>query len=182
MGKQINYYMEYDAFLLIAKKALDLGCEILKNSSDDGKVIVKKSTDIVTEDCYSYYFHVPEAGNYKILKNDMEEKIDDGYNASGATLIEADYSRILTEKNRITRARLFCISGYYNDDDCLIKRPDCVTKIFNSLVRYIKKTAPYTEFEHYVLNPMYYGKKFMTKEYITEKCLNRVIENDYILG
>ena len=28
MGKQINYYMEYDSFILLAKKAIELGCEI----------------------------------------------------------------------------------------------------------------------------------------------------------
>ncbi len=30
MGKQINYYMEYDSFLLLAAKAIELGCEVLE--------------------------------------------------------------------------------------------------------------------------------------------------------
>ena len=35
MGKQINYYMEYDSFILLVQKAIDLGCEIL-SESDEG--------------------------------------------------------------------------------------------------------------------------------------------------
>lgn len=30
MGKQINYYMEYARFVLLAEKALELGCEIIE--------------------------------------------------------------------------------------------------------------------------------------------------------
>ena len=48
---------------------------------------------------------------------------------------------MLVEKKRITRGRLFCISDYYNDDGELIKRPDCVTKVYNALARYVKKLA-----------------------------------------
>ena len=38
------------------------------------------------------------------------------------------------------------------------------------------------EFEHYVVNPVYAGVKFKTKEYISEKCLSLVEEQDYVLG
>lgn len=34
MGKQINNYMEYDSFVLLAKKAVELGCEILPFSAE----------------------------------------------------------------------------------------------------------------------------------------------------
>ena len=30
MGKQINYWLEFDGFLLLAQKALDLGCTIVR--------------------------------------------------------------------------------------------------------------------------------------------------------
>ena len=36
MGKQINYWMDYDSFLLLAQKALDLGCRIVKEDLDAG--------------------------------------------------------------------------------------------------------------------------------------------------
>ena len=34
MGKQINYWMDYDNFLLLAQKAIDLGCTIVKEDFD----------------------------------------------------------------------------------------------------------------------------------------------------
>ena len=45
MGKQINYYMEYEAFLTIAMTAIDLGCLIVKKDNETGKII--SSSDII---------------------------------------------------------------------------------------------------------------------------------------
>jgi len=36
--------------------------------------------------------------------------------------------------------------------------------------------------EHYVFNPMYEGRKLVSKEYITTKCLRLVNDEDYALG
>ena len=55
MGKQINYYMEYEAFLKIAQAALDSGCVIVKDY--DGK-ITGTDISIVTPDCTNYFFHL----------------------------------------------------------------------------------------------------------------------------
>ena len=38
MGKQINYWMDYDNFLSLSQKALDLGCTIVKEYLDQGRV------------------------------------------------------------------------------------------------------------------------------------------------
>ncbi len=35
MGKQINYWMDYDNFILLAKKALELGCVICRRHTDE---------------------------------------------------------------------------------------------------------------------------------------------------
>ena len=60
MGKQINYWMEYESFLLLAQRAVELGCTIIKE--DAGKVVERADAGIVTPDCRCYYFHLPEAG------------------------------------------------------------------------------------------------------------------------
>ena len=39
MGKQINYWMDYDNFLLVAQMAVDLGCTVVKEDLKLGKVI-----------------------------------------------------------------------------------------------------------------------------------------------
>lgn len=61
MGKQINYYMEYEAFLTIAMTAIDLGCLIVKKDNETGKIISSSDISIVTQDTIRYYFYIPKA-------------------------------------------------------------------------------------------------------------------------
>ena len=48
MGKQINYWMDYDSFLLVAQRAVDLGCTVVKEDLKLGKVIESKDIGIIT--------------------------------------------------------------------------------------------------------------------------------------
>lgn len=182
MGKQINYCIDYDTFILLARKALEYGCKIIKEDSKAGVVTESDSVDIISKDCFRYYFHVPEAGKYVIKKAGEKEYVDQGYSSSGVTLIEAETTIIRETKKEIQRGRLFCVSGYYDGEGHYVNRPDCVTKIYNALVRYLKKQVLYLDVEHYVFNPIYEGRKFVSKEYITTKCLWLVNDEDYALG
>ena len=174
MGKQINYYMEFDSFIQVADKALKSGCEIIIDDHTRG-IIIGKSLDMITTDCTRYYFHVSEAGDIAIKLVNGKKRIDNSYSASGVTLIEAGYSFISSEKMRINRARLFCITDYYDSNGVLIKRPECVTKIYNSLSRCVKKIAPYTEIIDTVISTQdesYLQEiEYRHKEYITDNCL-----------
>ncbi len=176
MGKQINYYMEYESFVLLAKKAVELGCEILPFSAE---VLKRGALDILSKEELSYCFHVPEAGEIKTEQRWGKEHVVRGYNASGATIIEAGFSYIDSKDKHITRARIYCITDYFDADGNLIKRPDCVTKVYESLARYVKKLAPYTEVEYKPTNPLY--DKVKKKVYITPQCLALVREQDYKL-
>lgn len=179
MGKQINYFIDYDNFILLAQKALDIGCKILKEDLQTSVVIESDSTDIISRDCSYYYFYIPETGKYRVKKIKTRERIDYGYNANGLTMIEASMSTIIEKDKMISRGRLYVITGYYDGEEKFIKCPDLTTKIYNTLTRYVKKIAPYTEVEHYVLNPMYSGEKILTKEYITTECLAYVEKDNY---
>lgn len=175
MGKQINYYMEFDSFIQVADKALKSGCEIIIDDHTRG-IIIGKSLDLITTDCNRYYFHVLEAGDIAIKLVNGKKRIDNSYSASGITLIEAGYLFISSEKMRINKARLFCITDYYDSNGVLIKRPECVTKIYNSLSRCVKKIAPYTEIIDTVISTQdetYLQEiEYKIKEYITDNCLN----------
>lgn len=176
MGKQINYYMEYKSFIRIAEKALELGCEIIRDEHAN-EISRGFSSDLVTPNCTRYFFHVPEAGEITVGR-DMYGKsyVNYGYSASANTLIEAGYSYISSEEKRISRARLFCTTGYYDENENFINRPDSVTKIYNALVRYIKKISPYTEIidKQISLQDETYLQEIERryKKYITEYCLN----------
>ncbi|MEW4413813.1 hypothetical protein [Clostridium sp. AN503] len=198
MGKQINYWMDYDNFLMVAQKAVDLGCKIIKEDLKLGRVIESGDISIITHYGKSnhteYYFHLPEAGAIEIRSVDSKECLDYGYTATGNSIIEAGYSLIVNEptgvagtrwKREIRRARIYCITGYYDENEDYISRPDCLTKVYNSLVRYIKKIAPYTEFVDMLVSMRdeNYGENFeyRHKEYITKSCLDLVKNEGYRL-
>ena len=183
MGKQINYYMEYDTFACVAEKAVELGCEIIKYNKDH-EIVRGYSADLITKDCINYYFHIPEAGEIGIKKVNGRNYVDNGYSASGITLIEAGYSFILPNEKIIRKARLYCITDYYDENGNLIKRPECVTKTYNSLTRYVKKLAPYTELTDTFISmkdDTYLQEiEYKHKEYITNSCL-KLRESEYEL-
>ena len=189
MGKQINYWMDYEAFVLVAQKAIDLGCTIIKEDRTTGKVMKSNDISIVVSEERRYYFHLPEAGEVMIeTGKGGSEYIDRGYTASGNTLIEAGYSYIINEPKRkcITRARLFCISGYYDSDGEYVPRSDCLTKVYHSLARFVKKVAPYTELTDTAIS-MHdedYGTEYeyTHKEYITQACLELKVNEGYKLS
>ncbi len=170
MGKQINYYMEYKSFIYIVEKALEFGCEIIRDEHAD-EIVRGFSAELVVPECKRYFFHVPEAGEISFRK-DMDGKfyVNNSYSASGNSLIEAGYSHILAAEKRISRARLFCITGFYDENEVFINRPECVTKIYNALARYTKKIAPYTELTEKRICNYNMPYEYRHKEYITEYC------------
>lgn len=149
MGKQINYWLGYEDFLKIAQVALDCGCIIIKKGSE--KLLYGKT--------------LPFNGNNI-----------QSYSPIGSTVIKGGFSFRNDKSKTITRSRLFVISSYYDEQGEYISRPECVTKIYNKLVRTVKKIAPYT-----VLIDKYISTKEDTylqevewkhKEYISPQYLN----------
>lgn len=51
MGNQINYYMKYDSFVLLAQKAIELGCEIIPFSDD----VLKRGYSSDKEYSFTWY-------------------------------------------------------------------------------------------------------------------------------
>lgn len=174
MGKQINYYMDYDSFLLLAAKAIELGCEVLKD--DKNGIARGTSTDIITKDCIFYYFHVPGAGEFRTKDEFGRNRIQHGSNAGGNTLIETGFSFISYDKRTISRNRLYSITGYYDTDGSFIARPDSVTKVYEVLARYVKKIASRTEIVEFVTSihdeNYLQQTEYRHKEYVTKHCRN----------
>lgn len=198
MGKQLNYYMDYDNFLLVAQKAVDLGCTIVKEDLNSGKVTESKDVSIVTpygRICRtSYYFHLLDAGKVTVNVVNGKERLDRGFTVSSNTIIEAGYSFMVNEatgpcgtrqKKEIRRARIYCITGYYNENEEYMPRPECLTKVYHSLARYVRKIAPYTEITDIRISKDLenYGKEyeFRHKVYITKTCLDMVNDEGYKL-
>ena len=165
MGKQINYYMEYEAFLTIAMTAIDLGCQIVKEDFVTGKIISSSDISIVTQDTNSYYFYIPEAGPLKNkVRTDGSEYVL-SYNETGNAIIEASFCKYNIDEGFIGRGRLFSQTGYYDQNGEFISRPQIVDEIYKQLVKKVKKAAPYTEtspgYKNYI-TPFFFALK---KEY-----------------
>ncbi len=182
MGKQINYYMGYHDFLQITQKAIESGCKIITRES--AKLIRSNNISIVTPDRYNYYFYLPKAGPLNIQIRNGQESIG-GYNSSGNVLIEAGFSRIDHSGKAIYRARLFSISGYYEDGDW-VERPACMKKLYDKLARAAKKIAPYTEITDTIFSTRAddYGsiREWTHKEYISPELLELKNNKNYHLG
>lgn len=177
MGKQINYWLEFDGFMLLAQKALDMGCTIVREDVDTKALTESRDLGVITEGGKSFrYFHFPEAGDIDIENVDGKQRLNGLYNPSGNTVIEASFSRIKDDSKEIFRGRLYLSSGYYDSSKNFIPPPDCIVKAYNSLVRYVKKLAPYTEITK---TRIYVGgdkdgqkEEYKAKEYISPFCLD----------
>ena len=176
MGKQINYWMDYDSFCELAKLALSLGCVIVKEDLNTGKVVKSCDISIVTKDYYRYYFYLADAGPLKTKKFGDIERVERFNTETGNAVIEAGYSQIIDEKKQICRGRLFLATGYYNEKEEFIYRPDCMIDIYNKLARKVKKLSPYIE-----LVDIFDGKEWIHKEYLTPYCLQLRNEKGYSL-
>lgn len=170
MGKQINYWMEYESFLKIAEKALSIGFRILR--SDDKKIMQCDDISVITKNYRYYYFYMPSLGEIEIRDYGTHEAVWSS-GASGNTLIEAGFSSVNNDKRVVYRDRLYVQSGYYAENGNWIERPQELTKAYNTLVRLVKKLAPYTEITD---NAMRFGNpddtfEYKHKEYISPYCL-----------
>ena len=190
MGKQISYYMEFESFKLIAQKAVELGCEIVRedlSKFEKTKVTVSRDLSILTDENGAYYFfHLPEAGRIKTNNYECGERLDHGFGESGNSIIEAGYSRISDAEKRVSSDRLYLTTGYYDKNENFIYRPDCIVKVYNTLARYVKKIAPYTELTdtYTSIREENYGQpvEYQHKEYVTPFCLDLRENKGYKLG
>jgi len=180
LGKQINYWMDYENFILLAEKALELGCIIYRRRADEqGKIVYGNDISIVTANVSDYYFYFPQAGKIVIDIINGRECISTIHD-SGQAIIEAGFSIIHQEKKKITRSRLWCSSGFYREDGEYINRSEDLTKVYNSLARYVKKLAPYTELVDVYISSRDkdYGKEveYKHKEYVSRYCIDKMSE------
>lgn len=191
MGKQLNYYMEYDSFLMVAQAALDNGCIIVRenywNKNSDKKVVCARDLSIIIKEWTSYYFYLPEAGELVIeyCSGDGSERVGERLRRGGAAIIEAGYSFIRDDK-RITRARIYSYSGYYNENGKWIPRNEQILKLYNKLAKVVKKIAAYTELTDIRMRTgsdnFSQEVEYKHKEYITPYCLQLRESEGYKLG
>lgn len=124
MGKQINYFMDYETFRTIAEKALELGAVIIRREEFSERQ--SRDISIVIPEIQRYKFFFPEHA--------------DGPEDDKAT-IEAGYSRI--QGRTILPERMYIVSGRYDYSGNWVPRPKEMDQIYSALVRLAKKQMLY---------------------------------------
>ena len=110
MGKQINYWMDYDNFCQLANLALELGCIIIKEDPEGGKIVKATDISIITKDCYRYYFYFSDAGPLKIKKVENRELIERFNTETGNAIIGIDVIKRMTVRIK-ERIRVFILTS-----------------------------------------------------------------------
>lgn len=150
MGKQINYYMDYESFLKLAERALSEGCMILKNDHTEEPQQPQNNVSVVTEDWMRYYFYLPELAELKYKRfKDGQYYIDNGANELTLALIEAGFSKKHEGKSGlpcVNIARLYVPTGVWLEGEWH-QRSERITKVYNKLARFARKLAPRTAIE-----------------------------------
>lgn len=151
MGKQINYYMDYESFLKLAERAISEGCMILKNDHTEKPQQPQNNVSAITEDWMRYYFYLPELAElkYKKSKDGQYYIIDNSASELTLALIEAGFSKKHEGRNGlpcINIARLYIPTGVWLDGEWH-PRSERITKVYNKLARFARKLAPRTAIE-----------------------------------
>lgn len=174
MGKQINYFMDYESFLKVAQAALDEGCLILKSEHTPEKQTPSADLSVITKNHLNYYFYLPELGELEYKKDNAGNYyVNFGYNDAALSIIEAGFSRKTEDTKGITPNRLYSITGFHKDGEW-VARPERLEKVYNKLVRVVKKVAPQTaiEYDAVDLKDGVYGAPYkgVYKDYISSEC------------
>ncbi len=169
MGKQIEYYMELESYKLLVKKAFDLGFKVIEEQNN---LRICCCFEEVTFSQHGMYFYLEEAGELIVKENGHIDLLR-------SPLVESGFSYINEKKKEISNSRLWVSTGFWSNSEEFIRRDEVLDKKYSSLMRFVKKLAPYTEVGVKVQNPMYNGKKFIRKVYITPFLLKKIEAGEY---
>ena len=141
MGKQVNYAMDYEAFLQLAQFALDLGCMIIRNDHTQKPSYPSAEISAVIPECQTYLFYLPEL--YPM--DQIEHGKDYGGKYYLANTFSGPFSIAIIEAGfsigESGRARVYVTTGFYDKDGNWIARPERLTKIYDRIARKARKLA-----------------------------------------
>ena len=141
MGKQLNYVMDFESFKKLSQYALELGCLILYKDHTEKPSLPTSDLSIVIPQYNSYYFYIPELYPSNKITHGIDcygryYLKDDLFGPFSLSLIEASFSRNNTEQERI-----YVTTGYYDENENWIARPELLTKTYEKIARRARKLA-----------------------------------------
>ena len=139
MGRQINFYMDYKVEKEFQEFILKQGLIIVSKRIDQEMII----NDISYKKNKIYIMQEKGIENLKIREYDDGRKF---INENISCVIE--YSRTIIRKDmkKIFRGRIYVIAVYFNENEEIVHKDEEFLKIYEKLVRWIKKNCPMTKF------------------------------------
>ena len=134
MGKQVNYTMDYPAFLQLAKYALELGCMIIRNDHTEEPSFPSKDISMVVPECSHYLFYCPALFPL--------DQITHSQDSAGKYYIADTFSSLFSLS--IISAgfyRIYVTTGFFNNAGEWVPRPDKLTQIYDKIARKARKLA-----------------------------------------
>jgi hypothetical protein len=186
MGKQINFFMDYETEAKFFEYLLPQ-CKISNKVVNGEMIFIDTLPERFSgQDWFQLHLYKPEMGPCDIVIHDDGKGYVNAY-SSYSPVIEFCRSVIRTDDKIITRGRLYVVMKYYDKDDNNVSKPEELNKWYNELCRWIRKHLPRREYENPIsleyANRMCleYGVSpgHMTKEYISDSILRLVQEEGY---
>jgi len=151
-GDRWSYYIPASEYLDYQERSenayVGVGITIQPTQEDAGFLILRReytkepqlpSSDlsVITPECRSYWFYLPELAEltYKAARNGLYYP-DYGFNPLGLAMMEAGFSRHSSD-----RARIYVMTGFYDENDQWIARSERMTKAYLKIERKVRKLA-----------------------------------------
>ena len=141
MGKQLNYYADFDLSLKIREMALSLGLEIIKQNPRNKQIIRTRSADDFSSEHHIFF--------YDELFGALSFNENTGLiNDSSSPVIQVSQTIIHNEEEYVSRGRLWIATSHYDaNGDKVITAPELIKK-YTKLVAFIKRNVVNEEVPH----------------------------------
>lgn len=156
MGRQINFYYNRELQKEFFEYVNSLQANIVIKKKGEGLECVKE-IQVIEKDINECYITMKELNSikYKILKNNVIS-----LNEQDELVIEYTCSlNDLTKDKNVVSCRLY-YQKYYYEGDTVMTKPESLEKLYEKLVRWIRKHCP--SVKHKVSNRIY--TKYMSPD------------------
>ena len=141
MGKQFNYYADFDLSLRIREMALSLGLEIIKQDSRSRQITRARSADDFSTE-YSIFFYDELFGTLSFNRNTGL------INDSNSPVIQVSQTKVNDEEEYVSRGRLWVSTSHYDANGAKIVTVPELIKKYTKLVAFIRRNVVNEEVPH----------------------------------
>ena len=155
MGRQINFYMDRKTEEKFQEFILKNDLLIMYKNMEKNRIIYTNNMD---DEKFQLYF-VPKKYSSKIFTKTLSNGVI-CLNIDSSYVIEYMKTDIRKKNKKIFIGRIYVIAVYFNEKEEIVHKDEEFLKIYEKLVRWVKKNCPMTKFAQ----DGYDKKEYMSEE------------------